>query len=140
MDLRLLSWLKMRGKLKARRGSVSAAMLTLKPIADIIQAVTVVPTFAPIMTPMAWARFISPALTKDTTMTVVADDDWMRAVTMMPVRTPMKRFFVMAARILRKRSPANFSRPSLIVFIPKRKRPREPKRERKLRKVSIFVL
>ena len=29
-------------------------------------------------------------------MTVVADDDWMRAVTMMPVRTPMKRFFVMA--------------------------------------------
>ena len=130
-DLRLFLLLNINGMPKARRGRARAAMLTLKPMAEMIHAVTVVPTLAPMMTPMACERFMRPALTKDTTMTVVADEDWMSAVTMIPVSTPMKRFFVMAARMLRRRSPANFSSPSLIVFIPKRKRPREPKRERR---------
>ena len=70
------------------------------------------------MTPIDWPSVISPALTKLTTITVVALDDWMSAVIKIPVSTPITRFFVMAARILRRRSPANFSRPSDIVFIP----------------------
>ena len=37
-------------------------------------AVTVVPTFAPMMTLMAWRSVISPEFTKPTTMTVVADE------------------------------------------------------------------
>ena len=37
-----------------------------------IQAVMVVPRFAPMMTPVAWDSFIMPELTKPTTMTVVA--------------------------------------------------------------------
>jgi len=42
---------------------------------DTICAVTVVPILAPRITPAAWLRFISPALTKPTTMTVVAELD-----------------------------------------------------------------
>ena len=57
-------------------------------------------------------------LTKLTTITVVALDDWMSAVTRTPVMTPMKRFLVIAARMARRRSPANFSKPSDMIFIP----------------------
>ena len=39
-----------------------------------IQAVTVVPTLAPIITLMACRSVIRPELTKPTTMTVVADE------------------------------------------------------------------
>ena len=45
------------------------------PVRLRIHAVTVVPTFAPIMTWIAWRRVISPEFTKPTTITVVADDD-----------------------------------------------------------------
>ena len=40
-----------------------------------IQDVIVVPTFAPIMMPIACLSFIIPEFTKPTTITVVADDD-----------------------------------------------------------------
>ena len=49
--------------------------------------VTVVPMWAPQMMPMDCSRFSSPALTKPTTMTVVAAYDWMTHVTPAPVRT-----------------------------------------------------
>ena len=42
--------------------------------ADTSHPVTVVPIFAPMITPIAWVRFIIPALTKPTTMTVVAEE------------------------------------------------------------------
>ncbi len=57
------------------RGMERAAISNLNPNNDIIQAVMVVPMLAPIMTPMAWLRVSSPALTKLTTNTVVALDD-----------------------------------------------------------------
>ena len=118
MLLRLPLPLKISGMPTASRGMAKAAMLILNPTAEIIHAVTVVPMLAPMMTPMDCARVISPAFTKLTTMTVVALDDWMSAVMRIPVSTPITRFLVMAARMLRRRSPANFSRPSDIVFIP----------------------
>ena len=40
----------------------------------IITPVTVVPILAPMITPTAWAKFISPAFTKPTTITVVAEE------------------------------------------------------------------
>lgn len=80
-------------------------MSTLNPRAEINHAVTVVPILAPIMTPMDWVRVSRPAFTKLTTMTVVADDDWIRAVIKTPVRTPVTLLVVMAVRILRKLSP-----------------------------------
>ena len=42
---------------------------------EIIQAVKVVPTLAPMMTAMESASDISPAFTKLTTITVEADED-----------------------------------------------------------------
>ena len=59
-----------------------------KPVRLRIQAVTVVPTLAPMMTPMAWRRESRPEFTKPTTMTVVAEELWMTAVTPRPVRKP----------------------------------------------------
>lgn len=53
-----------------------------------IQPVTLVPRMAPMMTPMACRTFIMPELTKPTTITEVAEEDWMTAVTAVPSSTP----------------------------------------------------
>lgn len=47
----------------------------------------VVPMLAPIIMPIACLNFIIPELTKPTTITVVADDDCITAVTPAPKRT-----------------------------------------------------
>ena len=92
-------------------------MSNVKP-SDMIQAVTVVPMCAPRMMEMACARVSRPALTNDTVMSVVAVDDWMLAVTNIPVMAPMKRLAVIFCNTLRSCGPAIFCRPSLRVFIP----------------------
>ena len=96
-----------------------------------IQAVTVVPMLAPMITPIDWVNVNNPALTKLTTITVVADEDWINAVISIPVRTPVMRLVVMAVKILRKLSPANFCRPSLMIFIPYRNSASDPNRRRR---------
>ena len=53
-----------------------------------IQAVTVVPMLAPIIIWMACRRVISPELTKPTTITVVAEELCITAVTTRPVSNP----------------------------------------------------
>ncbi len=73
-----------------------------------IQAVTVVPILAPIITLIDSVRVNNPAFTKLTTITVVADEDWIRAVISTPVKTPVTRLVVIAVRILRNLSPATF--------------------------------
>ena len=72
-------------------------------------AVTVVPTFAPMMTLMACRSVIRPELTKPTTMTVVADELWMIAVTPRPVRKPMATLPVILPSRLRRLPPARRS-------------------------------
>ena len=62
----------------------------------------------------AWRRVIIPEFTKPTTMTVVAEDDWITAVTAAPTPTPRKRFFVSRSRICFIFSPAAAFKPSLI--------------------------
>ena len=121
----------------AKRGRAKAAILTLNPMAEIIHAVMVVPILAPIMTPILCTKVIRPALTKLTTITVVALELWMSAVIKIPVNTPMTLLRVMEDRIPLRRSPANFSRPSLMIFIPYRKRASEPIRLKRLINVSI---
>ena len=101
-------------------------ILNWKPKTDIIHAVTVVPMLAPIITDIACVKVRRPAFTKLTVITVVAVDDWTAAVTNAPVSNPVNRFVVMAPRILRRRSPVNFWRRSLITFIPYIKRASEP--------------
>lgn len=125
---------KKRGKANASNGRVNAAISTLKPRADMIHAVTVVPILAPIMTPIDWVSVRRPAFTKLTTITVVADEDWMSAVINIPVSTPVTLFVVIAVSIRRKLSPANFCRPSLMIFIPYKNSAKEPISRRKSKK------
>ena len=72
-------------------------MLNEKP-ADMIHAVSVVPMLAPMMTEMACASVISPALTNETVITVVAVLDWTAAVTNIPVSKPVNRLVVIAPK------------------------------------------
>ena len=62
-------------------------MFTLKPKIEIIHAVTVVPTLAPIITDTDCVKESKPAFTKLTTITVVAEEDCIRAVINTPVST-----------------------------------------------------
>ncbi len=57
------------------------------PAAPRIQEVMVVPILAPMMMPAACCSFMIPAFTKPTTITVVAEEDWIRAVTPAPTAT-----------------------------------------------------
>jgi len=99
-------------------GTARMDMSAEKPKSAIIQAVNVVPMLAPIITPMAWVRVRIPAFTKLTTITVVALDDWITAVTPSPVTTPLKGLEVMDATNFLRPSPAVFWSPELIMFIP----------------------
>ena len=51
------------------------------------------------MTEMACPRVSSPALTNETVITVVADDDCTVLVTNTPVSMPVRRLVVMAPRM-----------------------------------------
>lgn len=98
-------------------GHTKLLILNEKP-ADMIQAVSVVPMLAPMMTEMAWTRVSNPALTNETVITVVAVDDCTATVVNIPVSTPDTRLVVMALSTWRSWGPANFCRASLITFIP----------------------
>jgi hypothetical protein len=74
------------------------------------------------------ANVSSPAFTKLTTITVVADDDWIMEVTKAPVRIPETLVEVIPFNILRNCSPAIFCNPSLMIFMPKMKTPNAPNR------------
>jgi hypothetical protein len=56
-------------------GKAKSVILILNPMREIIQAVIVVPIFAPIITPIAWTNVSKAAFTKPTTNTVVAEED-----------------------------------------------------------------
>ena len=118
IDLLRLLLLNRRGMERPMTGRTKAEMLTLKPKRAMTQAVNVVPTFAPMITAIDWPSDMRPAFTKLTTITVEAEELWMSAVMSMPVRSPVKRFRVMAERMFLRRSPAAFCRPSLITFMP----------------------
>ena len=115
-----------RGRQRPIRGKDISAMLILKPKMEISQAVTVVPTLAPMITPIDSIKLNNPAFTKLTTITVVAELLWIIAVISIPVITPFTRLEVIADRIWRILLPATFCRASLINFIPKRNTPSEP--------------
>ena len=78
-------------------GQTTLAILNENP-ADIIQALSVVPILAPMMTEIAWLSDSSAAFTKLTVITVVAAEDCTATVTRAPVATPEKRLVVMAPR------------------------------------------
>ena len=102
---------------KKKEGYTTAVRSTLYPKL-IIHAVSVVPILAPMITDMACASVTNPALTNDTVITVVADDDCTAQVTNIPVSIPVRRLVVMAPRMWRSCEPAIFCSASLITFIP----------------------
>ena len=80
--------------------------------------VTVVPMLAPMMIHTACFKSISLELTNPTTITVVAEEDWMTAVIAVPTSTPRMGFVVSLSMSFFIRLPATASRLVLIMFIP----------------------
>ena len=89
-----------------------------RPVRLKIQEVIVVPTLAPMIMPIAWLSFMIPALTNPTTITVVAEDDWITAVTAAPSKNPFTGFAVNFSRMVFNFPPACFSSPSPITCMP----------------------
>ena len=79
---------------------------------------SVVPMSAPRMTPRDWRNVISPAETNPMSISVVAEDDWMSAVTRAPAPTAASRFRVMLVSRWRRWPPAARCRPSPDSCIP----------------------
>ena len=91
-----------------------------------IQPVMLVPIMAPITTPMACRTFIMPEFTKPTTITEVADDDWITAVTPVPSRIPFSGVLDRRKRISSTLLPATFFRLSPMSDMPNRNRATPP--------------
>ena len=96
--------------------------------------VMVVPMLAPMMIHTACRRVIMPEFTNPTTITVVAEEDWMTAVMPAPTSTPKMRLEVSRSKIRFIWLPAAASRPELIICMPYRKSARPPSSE------SAFVI
>ena len=103
-----------------KSGKLNTPLPSPNPNRVMIHAVTVVPILAPIITATAPANERSPAFTKLTTITVVADDDWMAAVTIVPVKMPFSGRSVILPSTWRILLPAVFCKPSLISFMANR--------------------
>ncbi|CAC6994749.1 Uncharacterised protein [Staphylococcus aureus] len=73
----------------------------------IINAVTVVPILAPIITPMACFNVINPAVTSPIVITVVPELLCIKIVTTIPAITPNTGFDVNLFKISRSLSPAD---------------------------------
>lgn len=127
---------KSSGSARPITGSVMLAMLNLNPKIDTIQNVVVVPMLAPMIRPTASTTVSSPALTKLTIITVVADEDCTRHVTRKPVPTPTNRLPVIVRMMLRNFSPESFWRASDMIFMPNRNMPRPPRMESAVRIMS----
>ena len=97
-----------------------------------IQPVMLVPISAPWITESACFVFIMPEFTKPTTMTEVADEDWMTAVTPAPSSSPFSGVPERRKRISSIWLPATFFRPSPISPMPKRNNAMPPKRDKTL--------
>jgi len=102
------------------------APLPSTPASTNIHPVAVVPIFAPIIMPMAFASFIMPELTKPTTITVVAEEDCITAVTSEPSKTPLNVVDVSFPNMVSNLLPAMRLSPSPSSVMPKRKNPRPP--------------
>ena len=78
-----------------------------------------------------------PEFTKPTTITVVAEEDWMTAVTSRPSSTAMIFFWVSFSSIFSRRPPDSCTSPSPMADMPYKNRARPPNRF-KIPKISIF--
>ena len=91
--------------LRSWRRIVSLSM----PDRDRIHAVRVVPTLEPMMMPMLWPSSRMPELTRPTSMTVTAPEDWMAIVMPAPSSRPLMGVEVIFLISCSMRPPASFS-------------------------------
>ena len=104
---------------------------------EAIHAVMVVPMLAPMMMAVAWKSVKMPALTRPTTMTVVADELWMIIVTAAPMPTPAKRLPAVLLSILLSSPWARRDILSDMISMPARKAPNPPRSSIMVSKTSI---
>ena len=129
----------MNGNDKPISGIAISAIENLNPIRDTNHAVIVVPMLAPIITEIDSPNVNNPAFTKLTMSTVVAEEDCMMDVIIIPDNTPINLFFVIDERMLRILFPATFSNDSLIIFIPNRNIPNAPISVRASNNPKLFI-
>ena len=103
-----------------------------------IQPVILVPILAPMMIPIACATFIIPEFTNPTTITGVAEDDWMIAVTTVPKRSPLIGVVVSLYNTSSSLFPATLFSPSPIRDIPKRNKATPLKSDRMIVMPRLF--
>ena len=88
------------------------------PVRDRIQAVRVVPMLEPMMTPMVCPSSMTPEFTRPTSMTVMAEEDWMAMVMPAPSSRLLKGLEVMRLSSRSSLPPAIFSRLLDMVVMP----------------------
>ena len=88
------------------------------PVRDSSHAVRVVPMLEPMMTPMVCPSSITPEFTRPTSMTVMAEEDWMAMVIPAPSSRLLMGVEVMRLRRRSNRPPAIFSRLLDMTVIP----------------------
>ena len=88
------------------------------PASDRIHAVSVVPISDPKMTPTVCDRSMMPELTKPTSMTVIADEDWMAIVISAPIVRPLNLLSVALLSNFSSLPPAVFFNDSESSLIP----------------------
>ena len=109
------------------------------PVRDRIHAVRVVPMLAPMMMPMVCLNSMTPEFTRPTSITVMAEEDWMAMVMPAPSSKLLKGLEVMRLSIRSSLPPAIFSRLLDMTVMPYKKNARPPQRV-KTEKMSITAL
>lgn len=107
---------------------------------QMIQPVMLVPILAPKITPIACETFIMPELTKPTTMTEAAEEDWMTHVTAVPNKKPFKGELVSRYKMSSSLFPATFLSPSPIEDMPYKKRATPQSRFKIINTVLLIIL
>ena len=108
---------KMREKFLGFSICIHTASLSM-PARLKIHAVMVVPMLAPKMTWRVWEKSMMPELTRPTIMTVVAEEDWMAMVMMVPRARLTKGLAVIFFSKSSSLPPAIFSRLPDMTFMP----------------------
>ena len=106
------------------------------PVRERIHAVSVVPMLEPMMTPMVCPSSMTPEFTRPTSITVMAEEDWMAMVMPAPSSRLLMGFEVMRLSIRSSLPPAIFSRLLDMTVMPYKKKAKPPQRV-KTEKISI---
>ena len=117
--------------------SVSAMLSPLMPPSVRNQDVRVVPTLEPMIIPKVSANDRIPELTRPTSITVIADEDWMAMVIPAPRKKLRTSLRVTFFRVRSSAPPAICSSPPDMAFMPYRKKARPPSSSAVIIKISV---